>query len=114
MVLTNINGVPYQSTNAQSYSVPSDLFDVVLGWFQRNGFTGESAKTMSLALITSTIDGGGTRIDILNTLKKFENTSTPELTQTMAYLMNLARVPTSYAGFETTSAKNQIYGRLVI
>jgi len=114
MPVSNINGVPNQASNMQGYSVPSDLYDVTSGWFESKGFSVTAAKTMAVALIASTIDGGGTRVDVLNTLKNYGSGSTAELSQLTAYLLNSSRVPTSYAGYETFKATNQVYGRLVI
>lgn len=114
MALTNINNTPTQSTNLVGYTVPSDLYDIVRVWFERKEFTATAADVLASSLISTAIDNNGSQADVLDLLKSFNNSSTAEMQELTAYLMNIARANSSYVGYETTSSSNQVYSRLVI
>lgn len=109
---SNLTDVPNQDQSLQDYSVPADLFDVIKGWFQGNGFTEAAAQVMATSLIAATIDSGGSRVDVLDTLRLYENSA--DLNELTTFLLNRDRVPTSFAGFELPSPTNKVYRRLVI
>jgi len=109
---SNINDLPNQDTALESYSVPADLFDVIKGWFEGNGFTSAAAQVMAASLIASTIDNEGSRRDLMETLKRYENSA--DLNELTTFLLNRSRVPTSFAGYEQTTPANKVYRRLVI
>lgn len=109
---SNLNDLPNDKTALSNYSVPADLFDVVKGWFEGNGFTAVSAQVMAASLIASTIDNNGSRNDLLDVLRRYENSA--DINELTTFLLNRARVPTSFAGYELPSPTNKVYRRLVI
>lgn len=109
---SNLNEDINQEQSMRDYSIPADLFDVIKGWFEGNGFTTEAAQVMAASLITATIDSGGSRVDVLNTLKLYENSA--DLNELTTYLLNRSRIPTSFAGYELSRPANKVYRRLVI
>lgn len=111
-VYSNLNELPNQDLALSNYSVPADLFDVVKGWFEGNGFTSAAAQVMAASLIASTIDNSGSRDDLLDVLKRYENSA--DLNELTTFLLNRARVPTSFAGYELPTPTNKVYRRLVI
>jgi hypothetical protein len=109
---SNLNDLPNQESSLRDYSIPADLFDVIKGWFERKGFTTVAAQVMATSLIAATIDNNGNRMDVMETLKTYEGSA--DLNEFTTYLLNRARVPTSFAGYELASPTNKIYRRLII
>jgi hypothetical protein len=114
MQVTNINGSPNQNTSLRNYAIPGDVYDVTRVWFERRGFSKSAAELLSGALISTTIDNEGSKIDVLEILKIYQDSTDAEMQQLTAYLLNIARVPTSYIGYEAPMASNQVFARLVI
>lgn len=114
MKITNINGSPNQDTSLRNYAIPSDLYSVVSSWFERKGFSRSAAQLLASSLIATTIDNEGSKVDVLEILKTYQDSSDAEMQQLTAYLLNVSRLPTSYVGYESPMASNQVFARLVI
>ena len=114
MLISNIDKSTTDSNNLRGYSIPGDLYDVVRGWFQSKNFTISAADLMAKALIAAVIDNSGTRDDVLDTLKAYNSSTTAEMQELTAYLLNTNRLHTSFTGYETATTTNRVYSRLVI
>jgi len=114
MALSNLPNTPGQDNSLSDYSIPTDLYDVVYGWFGGKGFSATSCNLLAGVLISVVIDNGGTRTDVLNTMYEFEKTDYAELTDLVAYLINNARVPTSFVGNVVQAGSSRLYNRLVL
>lgn len=113
-ILSNLPDTPDRDTGLFTYEVPADLYDVVEGWFGGKGFSKTSASLLAGVLIASIIDNGGTQVEVLDILKKYNRVDSIELNELVAYLLNQARVSTSYVGYETTGSSNRLFNRLVL
>jgi len=114
MAITNINNTPGQSTSLKGYTVSTDIFNIVKVWFERRNFTATAAELLAGALISTTIDNGGSKVDVLDLLKTYNGADSAEMQQLTAYLMNIARASSSYVGYESPVVTNQVYSRLVV
>lgn len=114
MLISNIDKSTTDSNNLRGYSIPGDLYDVVKGWFQSKNFTMSAADTMAKALISAVIDNNGSRNDVLDTLKTYNSATVAEMQELTSYLLNTNRLRTSFTGYESATATNRVYARLVI
>lgn len=112
--LSNLPDVPDSNISLVTYDVPSDLYNVVSGWFGGKGFSKTSASLLASVLIASVIDAGGTQIEVLDILKKYDKVDSVELNDLISYLLNNSRVSTSYVGYETITGSGRLFNRLVL
>lgn len=113
-IISNLPTTPDRKVSLYNYDVPADLYDVVDGWFGGKGFSKNSASLLAGVLIASIIDAGGTQIEVLDILKKYDKVDSIELNDLISYLLNNSRVSTSYVGYETTGSSNRLFNRLVL
>lgn len=96
------------------YVIPPELYVTTKGWFVSKGFDPSTAETLAASLIAVVIDAEGSPADISDMLKTYESSSSAEMLQLTAFLMNSSRIQTSYVGYESPRSANMFYQRLVI
>ena len=115
-VISNLPNTPNQNTSLSDYIIPADLSDVVTGWFNAKGFSATASSLFSDVLIATVIDSGGSKNDVLTALTPYQNLNpnTAELSQLISFLLNSARIPTSFMGTAVQQTSSRIYNRLVL
>lgn len=115
-VISNLPDTPNQNTSLSDYVIPSNLADVVTGWFNSKGFSVSASQLFANVLIVTVINNGGSQNDVLAALTPYQNLNpnTADLSKLAAYLLNSSRIPTSFLGNTIQPSPSRIYNRLVI
>ncbi len=89
-------------------SFPSNQIDAVLGFFLKNGFDEQAAKSTSIVLLNQARIDNVNPMQLIDTLKSLNGA---QLSQVVTEIINLYREKTSFLGYKTLTSESTYESR---
>lgn len=90
---------------------PSNQIDAVLGFFLKNGFDEQAAKSTSIVLLNQARIDGVNPLQLIDTLKTLP---IPQLSQVVTEILNLYREKSSSLGYKVTTVEETFESRNIV
>ncbi len=92
-------------------SFPSNQIDAVVGFFEKNGFDKESARSTSIVLLNQAREDNVDVFQLIDTLKALSDV---QLSQVVAQVLNAYREKTSVLGYRVTAIEDSYESRNIL
>jgi len=92
-------------------SFPSNQIDAVVGFFEKNGFDTESARSTSIVLLNQAREDNVDVFQLIDTLKTLSDV---QLSQVVAQVLNAYREKTSVLGYRVASTEDSYESRNIL
>ncbi len=92
-------------------SFPSNEIDAVIGFFEKNGFDIESARSTSIVLLNQAKEDGVNVFQLIDTLKTLTDV---QLSQVVAQVLNAYREKVSVLGYRVASIEDEYESRNIL
>jgi len=92
-------------------SFPSNQIDAVVGFFEKNGFDTESARSTSIVLLNQAREDNVDVFQLIDTLKTLNDI---QLSQVVAQVLNAYREKTSVLGYRVASIEDPYESRNIL
>ncbi len=92
-------------------SFPSNQIDAVVGFFEKNGFDKESARSTSIVLLNQAKEDNVDVFQLIDTLRTLTDV---QLSQVVAQVLNAYREKTSVLGYRVASVEDPYESRNIL
>ena len=92
-------------------SFPSNQIDAVIGFFSKNGFSAESARSISIVLLNQARTDGVNVFELVDSLKVLSDV---QLSQVVAQVLNSYREKTSLLGYRVAQVIDKYEDRNIL
>ncbi len=92
-------------------SFPSNQIDAVVGFFEKNGFDQESARSVGIVLLNQANEDNVNVFQLIDTLKTLDNV---QLSQVVAQVLNAYREKISVLGYRVATVEDEYESRNIL